>query len=74
MENLLYGHNCTKVYYCVYVWSVSVLFVDIKVFDLKGSMRGRYVAQNPKKPKQGDVLMDENYLECKQQALHVLIN
>lgn len=36
-------------------------------------MRGRYVTQNPKKPKQGDVLMDENYLECKQQTLYILL-
>ena len=35
-----------------------------QVFDLKGSMRGRYVSHNPKKDSKGDVLMDENFLEC----------
>ena len=36
----------------------------VQVFDLKGSMRGRYVTHNPKKDSKGDVLMDENFLEC----------
>jgi len=33
-----------------------------QVFDLKGSMRSRYV--DPSKESSGDVLLDENYLNC----------
>ena len=40
------------------------MFSMCQVFDLKGSMRGRYVSHNPKKDSKGDVLMDENFLEC----------
>ncbi len=33
-----------------------------KVFDLKGSMRSRFI--DPSKESSGDVLLDENYLQC----------
>ena len=36
--------------------------VCMQVFDLKGSMRSRYV--DPSKDSSGDVLLDENYLNC----------
>ena len=35
----------------------------LQVFDLKGSMRSRYV--DPSKDRSGNVLLDENYLNCK---------
>ena len=38
-----------------------------KVFDLKGSMRSRYV--DPSKDRTGNVLLDENYLNCKEPLL-----
>ena len=36
------------------------LLTSVQVFDLKGSMRSRYV--DPSKDSIGDVLLDENYL------------
>ncbi len=44
----------------------------MQVFDLKGSMRGRYVTLDPKKDGKGDVLMDENFLECMQTILLII--
>lgn len=37
-------------------------------------MRGRYVTQDPKKDNKGDVLMDENFLECAFKPLLALIH
>ncbi len=48
------------VYYILYIHIVHVL---LQVFDLKGSMRSRYV--DPSKDSSSDVLLDENYLNCK---------
>ena len=64
MENLLYGHRCTKVSVIIVISILIGCFFE-KVFDLKGSMRGRYVSRNTKHPEvTGEVLMDENFLEC----------
>lgn len=39
------------------------MFAVIQVFDLKGSMRSRYI--DPSKDSSSDVLLDENFLNRK---------
>ena len=45
------------------MYNLSPSHLTLKVFDLKGSMRSRYV--DPSKDRSGNVLLDENYLNCK---------
>ena len=43
--------------------TVCVCLLVIQVFDLKGSMRSRYI--DPSKDSSSDVLLDENFLNRK---------
>ena len=38
--------------------------IVVKVFDLKGSMRSRYVQPGKEPAGESEVYLDENFLEC----------
>lgn len=48
------------------------MFAVIQVFDLKGSMRSRYI--DPSKDSSSDVLLDENFLNRKTYILYCRVS
>lgn len=64
IENLLYGHKCSKVCSQAFLYLLLVPLTILKVFDLKGSMRSRYVQPGKEPAGESEVYLDENFLEC----------